>query len=96
MNRLRVRRPAHAVDGTDHGVRDLGPPVSAIERPRTDVFGAVPYPTLHEKAAALLRSVARDHALIAGDERTAWLTTRVRPAPAGVPWRALARPAPLA
>ena len=35
------------------------------------------YPALHEKAAALLHSVARNHALIDGNERTAWLAMRV-------------------
>lgn len=41
------------------------------------MFGAELYPTLHEKAAALLHSVARNHALIDGNERTAWLAMRV-------------------
>ncbi|MFF7362491.1 type II toxin-antitoxin system death-on-curing family toxin [Streptomyces sp. NPDC008125] len=68
---------ARAVNGTEHSVRDLGLLVSAIERPRTDVFGAELYPTLHEKAAALLHSVARNHALIDGNKRTAWLAMRV-------------------
>jgi death-on-curing protein len=52
-------------------VRDLGLLVPATERSRANVFGAELYPTLHEKAAALLHSVARNHALIDGDERTA-------------------------
>ncbi|MGW0857326.1 type II toxin-antitoxin system death-on-curing family toxin [Streptomyces sp. NPDC002690] len=68
---------ARAVNGTERSVRDLGLLVSAIERPRTDVSGAKLYPTLHEKAAALLHSVARNHALVDGNERTAWLAMRV-------------------
>ncbi len=40
------------------------------------MFGAELYPTLHEKAAALLHSIARNHALIDGDKRTAWLAMR--------------------
>ncbi|MGQ4362950.1 type II toxin-antitoxin system death-on-curing family toxin [Streptomyces sp. SAS_272] len=68
---------ARAVNETRHSVRDMGLLVSAIERPRTDVFGAELYPTLHEKAAALLHSVARNHALIDGNKRTAWLAMRV-------------------
>lgn len=68
---------ARKVNGTEHGVRDMGLLVSAIERPRTNVFGVELYPTLHEKAAALLHSVARNHALIDGNKRTAWLTMRV-------------------
>jgi len=68
---------ARAVNGTEHSVRDMGLLVSAIERPRTNVFGVQLYPTLHEKAAALLHSVARNHALIDGNKRTAWLAMRV-------------------
>ncbi|MBZ6092765.1 MULTISPECIES: type II toxin-antitoxin system death-on-curing family toxin [Streptomyces] len=68
---------ARAVNGTEHSVRDLGLLVSAVERPRTNVFGAELYPTLHEKATALLHSVARNHALIDGNIRTAWLAMRV-------------------
>jgi death on curing protein len=68
---------AREVNGTEHSVRDMGLLVSAIERPRTNVFGAELYPTPHEKAAALLHSVARNHALIDGNMRTAWLAMRV-------------------
>jgi death-on-curing protein len=68
---------ARAVNGTERSVRDMGLLVSAIERPRTHVFGVELYPALHEKAAALLHSVARHHALIDGNERTAWLAMRV-------------------
>jgi death on curing protein len=68
---------ARTVDGSEHSVRDMGLLVSAIGRPRTNVFGAELYPTLHEKAAALLASVARNHALIDGNTRTAWLAVRV-------------------
>jgi Prophage maintenance system killer protein len=41
------------------------------------VFGAELYPTLHGMAAALLHSVARNHALIDGNKRTAWLAMLV-------------------
>nr|WP_202513483.1 MULTISPECIES: Fic family protein [unclassified Streptomyces] len=68
---------ARTVNGTERSVRDMGLLVSAIERPRTNVFGAELYPTLHQKAAALLHSVARNHALVDGNERTAWLAMRV-------------------
>nr|WP_203635019.1 Fic family protein [Streptomyces sp. SID10815] len=67
---------ARTVNDTEHSVRDMGLLVSAIERPRTNAFGTELYPTLHEKAAALLHSVARNHALIDGNERTAWLAMR--------------------
>ncbi|WP_445394746.1 type II toxin-antitoxin system death-on-curing family toxin [Streptomyces sp. LE64] len=67
---------AAKINGTAHSVRDLGLLVSATERPRTHVFGAVLYPTLHEKAAALLHAIARNHALIDGNKPTAWLAMR--------------------
>ncbi|MCP9944077.1 Fic family protein [Streptomyces somaliensis] len=68
---------ARKVNGTEHCVRDMGLLVSAIERPRTHVFGTELYPALHDKAAALLHAVARNHALIDGNKRTAWLAMRV-------------------
>jgi death-on-curing protein len=68
---------ARRVNGTEHGVRDMGLLVSAIERPRTHVLVVELYPTVHEKAAALLHSVARNHALTDGNKRTAWLAMRV-------------------
>lgn len=64
------------ITGTDHAVRDWGLLSSAIERPRTNVFGIEPYPTLHSKAAALLHSLARNHALVDGNKRVAWLACR--------------------
>ncbi|MGO9892132.1 MAG: type II toxin-antitoxin system death-on-curing family toxin [Solirubrobacteraceae bacterium] len=52
-------------------VRDLGLLESALARPRASALGADAYPTIHEKAAALLHSVARNHALVDGDKRLA-------------------------
>ena len=52
--------------------RDAGLLGSALARPATTVFGADAYPTLELKAAALLESVARNHALLDGNKRTAW------------------------
>jgi death-on-curing protein len=50
-------------------VRDIGLLESAAARPRGSVFGADAYPTLHDKAAALLHSVVRNHALVDGNKR---------------------------
>ena len=57
--------------GAEPEVRDLGLLVSALARPQASAFGEDAYPTIHEKAAALLHSVARHHALVDGDERLA-------------------------
>ena len=53
--------------------RDVGLVASAVARPRTSVFGEDAYPDLHTKAAALLHSLARNHAFVDGNRRIAWL-----------------------
>lgn len=58
-------------------VRDFGLLESALARPQTTVFGADAYPDLPTKAAALLHSLARNHALVDGNKRLAWLATYV-------------------
>ncbi len=58
-------------------VRDIGLLASAAGRPQTTVFGEDAYPTLADKAAALMHSIARNHALVDGNERLAWSATRV-------------------
>lgn len=58
-------------------VRDVGLLDAASARPRSTAFGAEAYPTLGLKAAALLHSVARNHALVDGNKRLAWLATVV-------------------
>jgi death-on-curing protein len=61
----------------DVAVRDLGLLASAAGRPQTTVFGEDAYPTFAEKAAALMHSIARNHALVDGNKRLAWAATRV-------------------
>lgn len=58
-------------------VRDLGLLDSAAARPRSSAFGRDAYPTVALKAAALLHSIARNHALVDGNKRLAWLATTV-------------------
>ena len=58
-------------------VRDLGLLDSAVARPRSSAFGEDAYPTLSLKAAALLHSLANNHALVDGNKRLAWLATVV-------------------
>ena len=64
-------RVADRVLGPDYEVRDVGLLESSLARPRTTVFGRDAYPTLDEKAAALLHSLARNHALVDGNKRIA-------------------------
>lgn len=56
-------------------VRDHGLLESALGRPQASVFGSDAYPSLEEKAAALLHSLARNHALADGNERLALAAT---------------------
>lgn len=65
-----------AIEG-DVVVRDVGLLESALARPQTTLFGEDAYPDLHTKAAALLHSLAGNHALIDGNERLAWAATAV-------------------
>jgi death-on-curing protein len=54
--------------------RDLGLVASAVGRPQTTVFGADAYPDVHSKAAALMHSLARNHAFVDGNKRIGWLS----------------------
>lgn len=56
-------------------VRDYGLLESALARPRATAFGEDAYPDIHHKAAALLHSLATNHALIDGNKRLALAAT---------------------
>jgi death on curing protein len=57
--------------GPDYSVRDYGLLEAALARPQATAFGKDAYPDLDAKAAALLHSIARNHALIDGNKRLA-------------------------
>lgn len=58
-------------------VRDAGLLAAAAGRPQLTVYGDDAYPTFDEKAAALLHSLVRNHALVDGNKRLAWAATRI-------------------
>jgi death-on-curing protein len=58
-------------------IRDVGLLESAAARPQTTVLGQDAYPDLMTKAAALLQSVVKNHALVDGNKRLGWLSTAV-------------------
>ncbi|MEO6117387.1 MAG: type II toxin-antitoxin system death-on-curing family toxin [Pseudolysinimonas sp.] len=58
-------------------VRDLGLLDAAVQRPQTTLYGQEAYSGLHEKAAVLLESLSRNHALADGNKRLGWLATFV-------------------
>lgn len=62
---------ARRVLGSDPPVRDIGLLESAVARPQATAFGVDAYLDLDSKAAALLHSLARNHALVDGNKRLA-------------------------
>jgi death-on-curing protein len=77
-------RIARAAVGGPVEVRDVGLLESAVHRPRASVLGQDAYPDLLTKAAALMHSLARNHPLVDGNKRLAWLATYVFCAKNGV------------
>ena len=53
-------------------VKDLGLLDSALARPKTTLFGEDAYPTLELKAAAMVHSIIKIHAMVEGNKRTSW------------------------
>ncbi|MFC5603632.1 type II toxin-antitoxin system death-on-curing family toxin [Sporosarcina koreensis] len=53
------------------GVKDPELLDSAINRPKQTVFGCDAYPSIHEKAATLFESIAKNHAFHNANKRTA-------------------------
>lgn len=58
-------------------IRDLGLLEAAAARPRASAFGEDAYPGVWTKAAALLSSIVKNHALVDGNKRLAWLSCAV-------------------
>jgi death on curing protein len=57
--------------GSEPKLRDIGLLEAAAARPAASAFGHDAYPDLNAKAAALLHSLARNHALVDGNKRLA-------------------------
>lgn len=68
---------ARAALGHEPEIQDWGLLQSALVRPQAVVFGTDPYPTLAEKAGALLHSLVRNHALLDGNKRLGWVAVRL-------------------
>ncbi len=52
-------------------MRDIGLLESAATRPAASAFAEDAYPTIHQKTASLIHSIARNHALVDGNKRLA-------------------------
>ena len=57
--------------GGSPGLRDEGGLESALAQPAQELFGQLRYPTVPTQAAAYLYSVARAHAFVDANKRTA-------------------------
>ncbi len=70
--------PEQAMEALRHlglNVRDRGLLFSALARPQASAFGEDAYASLELKAAALMTSIARNHALFDGNKRFSWYLT---------------------
>lgn len=61
----------------DGPIREIGLLGSAVARPQTSAIGEDAYPDIWTKAAALLHSIVKHHALVDGNKRLGWLATAV-------------------
>ncbi|GAB3219056.1 type II toxin-antitoxin system death-on-curing family toxin [Glycomyces halotolerans] len=68
-----IKIACRVTGSTEPPVRDWGLLESAEARPQSSIFGADAYPSLHEKVAALVHSLGRNHALIDGNKRLAFM-----------------------
>ena len=71
---LLLHTAEHAL-GSAPVVRDYGLLESALGRPQATAFGEDAYSGIHEKAAALLHSLAGNRALVDGNKRLALAAT---------------------
>ena len=68
---------ADAFLGERAAVRDHGLLSSALARPAASMFGVEAYPDFDEKAAALMISLTKNHALVDGNKRLGWVGVRL-------------------
>lgn len=59
--------------GGSSGLRDLGRLEAAVATQTQNVFGEPLYPSVTDKAAAVIRSIIADHPFVDGNKRTAML-----------------------
>jgi death on curing protein len=67
-----LRIAAHAIAPQQVKVREMGLLSASSARPQTVAFGFEPYPTVPEKAAALMVSLVMNHCLVDGNKRLAF------------------------
>lgn len=73
---LQIHETAMFLKEVGFHIRDIGLLESAIQRPASSVFGEDAYPSLTRKAAAMFSSVVRNHPMVDGNKRSAWILTK--------------------
>lgn len=68
---LVIHRAVIDAHGGLHGIRDMALLQSAVSQPRATMFGEFLHPTIFDKAGAYLYHIARNHAFLDGNKRTA-------------------------
>ena len=63
--------------GGQHGIRDVGLLISAIEMPKATMFGEYLHDSIFDKAAAYLYHIVCNHAFIDGNKRTGAATALI-------------------
>ena len=71
---LQVHVLVASATGGSMGLRDLGRLEAAIATQTQTVFGEELYPSIFDKAAAMIRTIIADHPFIDGNKRTGMLT----------------------
>lgn len=69
---LQLDDALHVIERYGFHVRDAGLLSAALARPSASMLGQDAYNSLDRKAAALLESLLRNHALVDGNKRTGW------------------------
>jgi len=63
--------------GGSEGIRDANALKSALERPFTGFGETMFYPSLEEKAGAILESIIKNHPFVDGNKRTGYVLMRL-------------------
>lgn len=71
---LQIHALVVSATGGSMGLRDLGRLEAAIATQTQNVFGEELYPSVIDKAAAVIRGIIADHPFVDGNKRTAMLT----------------------
>jgi len=74
---LEIREIALFLQEQGFFIRDIGLLESALMRPKASVFGVDAYPHLSRKTAALFSSIIRNHPMVDGNKRSAFVVALI-------------------